>query len=132
MEAAVSEATGALNLVASGAINGAIDAGSTASFAGANAITLTNASNDFSGAVSLSNSGSNDVSLTDVNALDLGTVGVGQNLAITASGAITDSGVVTVAGTTSFDNSGGSNAAIDLGSSSTYTGNVTFTTWAWK
>ena len=31
-----------------------------------------------------------------------------------------------MAGTTSFDNSGGSNAAIDLGSSSTYTGNVTF------
>ena len=55
-------------------------------------------------------------------------MGVGQNLAITASGAITDSGVVTVAGTTTFDNSAGSNAAIDLGSSSTYTGNVTFTT----
>jgi hypothetical protein len=131
MSVAASEATGALNLVASGAItqSGAIDADSTASFAaGANAITLTNASNDFSGAVSLSNSGSNDVSLTDANALDLGTVGVGQNLAITASGAITDSGVVTVAGTTTFDNSGGSNAAIDLGSSSTYTGNVTFTT----
>ena len=109
--------------------SGAIDADLTASFtAGANAITLTNASNDFSGAVSLSNSGSNDVSLTDANALDLGTVGVGQNLAITASGAITDSGVVTVAGTTSFDNSGGSDAAIDLGSSSTYTGNVSFTT----
>ena len=78
MEVAASEATGALNLVASGAItqSGAIDADSTASFAaGANAITLTNASNDFSGAVSLSNSGSNDVSLTDANALDLGTVG---------------------------------------------------------
>ena len=124
-------ATGALSVTSGGAISqsGAIDADSTASFAaGANAITLTNASNDFSGAVSLSNSGSNDVSLTDANALDLGTVGVGQNLAITASGAITDSGVVTVAGTTTFDNSGGSDAAIDLGSSSTYTGNVSFTT----
>ena len=60
-------ATGALSVTSGGAItqSGAIDADSTASFAaGANAITLTNTSNDFSGAVSLSNSGSNDVSLT--------------------------------------------------------------------
>ena len=131
LDITASSATGALSITAGGPItqSGAIDADSTASFAaGANAITLANASNDFSGAVSLSNSGSNDVSLTDTNALDLGTVGVGQNLAITASGAITDSGVVTVAGTTTFDNSGGSNAAIELDSASTYTGNVTFTT----
>ena len=57
----------------------------------------------------------------------LETVGVGQNLATSASGAITDSGVVRTAGTTSFDNSGKA-MYIDLGSSSTYTGNVTFTT----
>ena len=101
MSVAASEATGALNLVASGAItqSGAIDADSTASFAaGANAITLTNASNDFSGAVSLSNSGSNEVSITDANALDLGTVGVGQNLTVVAGGDITDSGVLDIAG----------------------------------
>ena len=101
MAVAASEATGALNLVASGAItqSGAIDADLTASFtAGANAITLTNASNDFSGAVSLSNSGSNDVSLTDANALDLGTVGVGQNLTAVIGGDITDSGVLDIAG----------------------------------
>ena len=57
-------ATGVLSVTSGGAItqSGAIDAGSTASFAaGANAITLTNASNDFSGAVSLSNSGSNEM-----------------------------------------------------------------------
>ena len=41
--------------------------------------------NDFTGAVSLSNSGSNDVALTDANALDLGTVGVGQNLTVTTA-----------------------------------------------
>ena len=131
MAVAASEATGALALVANGAItqSGAIDADSTSSFtAGANAITLTQGGNDFTGAVSLSNSGSNNVGVTDANALDLGTVGVGQNLAVTASGAITDTGVATVAGTSTFDNSGGSNAAIDLGSASTYTGNVTFTT----
>ncbi|SVB71411.1 uncharacterized protein METZ01_LOCUS224265, partial [marine metagenome] len=131
MAVAASEATGALALVANGAItqSGAIDADSTSSFtAGANAITLTQGGNDFTGAVSLSNSGSNNVGVTDANAIDLGTVGVGQNLAVTASGAITDTGVATVAGTSTFDNSGGSNAAIDLGSASTYTGNVTFTT----
>ena len=131
MEVAASEATGALALVAGGAITqtGAIDADSTSSFgAGGNAITLTEAGNDFTGAVSLSNSGSNDVGVTDANAIDLGTIGVGQNLAVTASGGITDTGVATVAGTSTFDNSGGSNAAIDLDSASTYTGDVTFTT----
>ena len=108
---------------------GALTVAGTSSFtAGANAITLSNASNDFTGAVSLSNSGTNDVSLTDVNALDLGTVSVGQNLSLTAVGAISDTGVVTVAGTTTLDNSGGANAAILLNSESTYTGNVTFTT----
>ena len=87
--------------MASGAVtqSGAIDADSTASVtAGANAITLTNAGNDFTGAVSLSNSGSNRRGLTDANALDLGTVGVGQNLTVTTGGALTDSGAVTVAG----------------------------------
>ena len=128
---AASEISGALTLVASGAVtqSGAIDADSTASVtAGANAITLTNAGNDFTGAVSLSNSGSNDVALTDANALDLGTVGVGQNLTVTTGGALSDTGVITVAGTTTLDNSGGTDAAIQLDSASTYTGNVTFTT----
>jgi hypothetical protein len=108
---------------------GALTVAGTSAFAsGANAITLSHASNDFTGAVSLSNSGTNDVALTDANALDLGTVDAGQNLTITTSGAISDSGVVTVAGTTTFDNSGGSSAAILLDSESTYTGNVSFTT----
>ena len=48
------------------------------------AITLTNASNDLVGAVSLSNSGSNNVSLTDSVALALGTSTIGQNLTATA------------------------------------------------
>ena len=94
-------ATGALSVTSGGAItqSGAIDADSTASFtAGANAITLTDAGNDFSGAVSLSNSGTNDVALTDANTLDLGTVTVGQNLTLTTGGDLTDSGAVTVAG----------------------------------
>ncbi|MDA1048791.1 MAG: filamentous hemagglutinin N-terminal domain-containing protein, partial [Verrucomicrobia bacterium] len=120
-----------LTIEAGGAItqSGALTVAGDSSFtAGANAITLTQAANDFTGAVSLSNSGTNDVGVTDANAIDLGTIGVGQNLAVTASGAITDTGVLTIGGTSTFDNSGGSNAAIDLGSSSTFTGNVTFTT----
>ena len=92
-------ATGDLSVTSGGAITqtGAIDADLASSFtAGANAITLTNASNDFSGAVSLSNSGTNDAALTDANALDLGTVTVGQNLTVTTGGALTDSGAITV------------------------------------
>jgi len=131
MELAASEATGTLNLEAAGAITqtGAIDADSTANFvAGANAVTLTNTGNDFSGAVSLSNSGTNDVGLRDVNDLELGTITTGQNLAVTASGSISDSGVITVAGTTTLDNSGGTNAAIVLDSANVFTGAVSFTT----
>jgi hypothetical protein len=131
MELAASEATGILNLEASGAItqSGAIDADSTVSFtAGANAITLDNSLNDFSGVVSLSNSGTNDIGLRDVNDLELGTITTGQNLAVTASGAISDSGVITVAGATTLDNSGGTNAAIVLDSANVFTGAVSFTT----
>ena len=89
---AASEATGVLSLEAAGAITqtGAIDADLASSgliTAGANAITLTNTSH-FSGAVSLSNSGTNDVALADANALDLGTVTVGQNLTVTTGGGI--------------------------------------------
>jgi hypothetical protein len=131
MEIAASEATGTLNLEAAGAITqtGAIDADSTANFvAGANAVTLTNTGNDFSGAVSLSNSGTNDIGLRDVNNLELGTITTGQNLAVTASGSISDSGVITVAGTTTLDNSGGTNAAIVLDSANVFTGAVSFIT----
>ena len=131
MELAASEATGTLTLEAAGAITqtGAIDADSAANFvAGANAITLTNTVNDFSGAVSLSNSGTNDIALKDVNDLELGTITTGQNLAVTASGSISDSGVITVAGTTALDNSGGTNAAIVLDSANVFTGAVSFTT----
>ena len=87
------------------------------STAGANAITLTQGANDFTGAVSLSNSGTNDVALTDANALDLGTVAVGQNLTITATGgALTDSGAVTVAGLATIVSTG---QTVTLGDSTT-------------
>ena len=123
--------TGALTLVASGAVtqSGALDADSTASVtAGANAITLTNAGNDFtaSGESEQQRKQHGPWPGLDANALDLGrTVGVGQNLTVTTGGVgvISDTGVITVAGTTTLDNSGGTDAAIQLDSASTYTGN---------
>ena len=54
-------------------------------------------------AVSLSNSGTNDVALTDATALVLGTVGVGQNLAVISEEALTQSGALTVVGASSFN-----------------------------
>lgn len=98
---------GNLSVTAGGAITqaaGGIVVPGTASFtAGANAITLADAANNFTGAVSLSNSGANNVSLRDTNALDLGTVGVGSGtLTIQAGGDITQTGILTVSGTSSF------------------------------
>ena len=119
MEVTASEATGVLSLEAAGAITqtGAIDADLASSFtAGVNAITLTNTSNDFSGAVSLSNSGTNDVALADVNALDLGTVTVGQNLTVTTGGSLTDSGAITVGSLATIVSTG---QAVTLGDSTT-------------
>jgi hypothetical protein len=70
--------------------------------AGANTITLANATNDFTGEVSATNTGANAIQLRDANALVLGTVTTGNNLAVTAGGAITQTGVLTVTGTTSL------------------------------
>jgi hypothetical protein len=122
MEIAASEATGALSITANGAITqtGAIDADGTSSFsAGANTITLTQA-NDFTGAVSLSNTGANDVSITDSSALILGTVTVGQNFMVTTGGALTDSGNVSVAGLATIV---ATNQNVTLGDATTETTN---------
>lgn len=55
--------------------------------AGANAIALTNAANDFTGAVSLFNSGANTVAVTDANGIVVGTASVGSGpLNVTAVG----------------------------------------------
>src|SRR5262249_57781831 len=64
---------------------------------GAGAITLTNAANDFTGAVSLNNSGANNVAVTDANAIVLGASTVGSGtLTVTATGAnsITQTGAI--------------------------------------
>jgi filamentous hemagglutinin family protein len=97
-------ATGAASIVAGGAITQSAPAtvvGTSSFSAGTNAITLTQA-NSFTGAVSLSNSGANDVQLTNVTATALGTSSVGRNLTVTSGGAITETGALTVGGTTTL------------------------------
>src|SRR5690606_23005949 len=74
--------------------------GQTSLDAGTDAITMTNASNDFGGAVSLAGG---TVSIRDVNALDLGTSTVTGNLVAYSGGAITQSGALSIGGTTALD-----------------------------
>lgn len=84
--------------------NGILTISGTSSFdAAANAITLTNTANSLTGAVSLTNSGANDVSLVNNDALILGTSSIGQNLNLTANGSISQTGAVTASsGTTTL------------------------------
>ena len=77
-------------------------AGAATFNSGVGAIVLTDAANDFTGPVSLNTSGSADASVVDSNAIDLGNSTVAGNLAVTASGNITESGVLVVAGTSTF------------------------------
>ncbi|MBL4701476.1 MAG: S-layer family protein, partial [Phycisphaeraceae bacterium] len=86
-----------------GAITQAASAGAATFNGGAGVITLTQGANDFTGAVSLNNSGALAVALTDTNAVILGTSVVGSGtLDVTAGGAITQTGgAITQAGGTS-------------------------------
>jgi len=95
-------------------------------------ITLTTATNDFTGAVSLNNSGRTTSRVTDANAIVLGTSSVGTGtLTVTATGAntITQTGAITqvaAAGAASFTTGAGpitlTNAA------NNFTGAVSLTT----
>ena len=110
--------SGNLALTTAGAVTqaNAITVGGTASVtAGAFAITLNNAANDFTGAVSLNNSGANNVALTDTNAVVLGTSGVGTGtLGVTAGGAITQTGAITQAAAAGAVTLTATNAATDI------------------
>ncbi len=92
----------AVGITQVGPIIQAAGAGAAVFNGGAGVIDLSNAGNDFTGPVSLNNSGANDATVTDSNAIDLGTSTVGGNLVVTAHGNITESGVLTVAGTSTF------------------------------
>lgn len=95
-----SSGTGNINQSGGGA---ASVTGTTTLDAGARAITLDNAANDFVGSVNLTNTGGNDVTIADANAIDFSGLSLGQNLSVqTYGGGITDSGVLSVPGTSSF------------------------------
>jgi filamentous hemagglutinin family protein len=96
-------ASGNLDVTTSGALTqtGPLTvAGTTQVDAGGGDITLSNAANNFGGA--LSASGAN-VSLRDANALVLGTLSASGSLAVTTSGALTQTGPLTVAGVAQID-----------------------------
>ena len=120
---------GDLAITAGGAItqSGALVVPSTSSFtAGANAITLTNASNDFTGAIALSNSGANNVSVRTLGAMSAGTVSVGTGT-LTLNGV----GISQADGTTITQAAGagavtitGNAGAITLTKSNSFTGAI--------
>jgi filamentous hemagglutinin family protein len=122
-----STATGTLALVAGGAVTqtGAIIAGGATSITAgsANDVTLNNAGNDFTGAVSIVSG--NRVAITDANALQLGVSSASTSLAVVAGGAISQTGAVTTptlsaktlsAGTANITltNAGNEAATVDL------------------
>jgi hypothetical protein len=86
-------------------------------------VTLSNTSNDFGGAVSVTGV---DVRLVDANAIDLGASTVTGNYEVTATagGGITDSGVLNITGTSTFTAAGGQSILLD--ESSTFRSAVTF------
>ena len=78
----------------------------TADAAGANII-LGNAGNNFAGTVTFAGAGGlNDVTITDLSALDLGGLTLTGNLLVTAGGAVTDSGNLVIGGTTTVTATG--------------------------
>ena len=113
---------GNLSITATGAVNQAggtlLIKGTSSITTGAAEITLTQVANDFTGAVSLNNTGANAVAVTDANTLILGTSSIaGGNFAvITGAGAVTggltqSTGALTVGGTTTLTSSA---AATDI------------------
>ena len=96
--------TGNLSIVAVGDLTqtAAATVGGTSNFSvGANAITLTQANNDFIGAVSLANAGAadaKDIAITDANSLILGTVTTPQDLRVVigSGGTLSQTGVIAV------------------------------------
>ncbi|GGY16270.1 hypothetical protein GCM10008098_04400 [Rhodanobacter panaciterrae] len=95
---------------------GAFNVAGTSSFnAGANAITLTNAANAFTGAVSLTGG---NVSLTNNQATVLGASTVTGTLAVGSNGALTQTGALTVTGAATFtqnNTTAGATQDINLG-----------------
>jgi len=93
---------------------------------GANSIVLYNSGNDFIGAVSLNNTGNNNISIRDINSLDLATSNIGNGrLTVDAVGITQTGGAITQA-------AGASNVTLNAGAgvitltnvANDFTGNV--------
>ncbi len=109
----ITENTGAIVMTGGAGKTAAFNAGA------ANDITLNNAANDFATAAFTGN----NVSVQDVNAIDLGASTIGGNLTVNAGGNITESGALLVAGgtaTAAFTTTG-ANAEILLGAANNFT-----------
>jgi hypothetical protein len=113
---------GNLSITATGAVNQAggtlLIKGTSSITTGAAEITLTQVANDFTGAVSLNNTGAIAVAVTDANTLTLGNSTIGGSFAVVtgaglAAGGLNQSGILTVAGTTTVTSSAAS-TDIDL------------------
>ncbi len=124
--------TGNLSITAGGAIgqNGTLSVGGVSNFAaGSNGITLSNAGNNFTGAVTLSNSGANNVTLNNgANLLTLGgasSVGAGT-LTLTSAGIVEGAGAtITQAAGAGVVNISAGAGIIALGNANNFTGAVT-------
>ena len=101
---AASTVGGALSVTSTAGItqSGALDVDGTTTLAAAPAsdITLTNAANDFTGAVAVTSG--QDVALRDASALVLGASSIGGDLAVTTVGALTQTGALAVTGDTTL------------------------------
>src|SRR5206468_3039846 len=118
-----------LTIVSNGAISqtGALTVLGAASFsASANTIDLTTngTSNSFTGAITLSNSGSNAVTLTNNRATSLAASSVGINLTFISNGAISQTGALTVPVSASFSAGANSINLTTNGASNSFTGAV--------
>jgi filamentous hemagglutinin family protein len=118
-----------ITINAGGAITqtGLVSATGNSSFTvtGTNVITLTNASNDFTGTVSL-NSGTGAVQLTDSTDTIFAASTLGGALTVISAGNITQSGALAVTGTSAFTVSS-SNTMTLTNASNDFTGAVTLT-----
>ncbi|MBL1140580.1 MAG: hypothetical protein HND53_00945 [Proteobacteria bacterium] len=110
-----------------GAITQAAGAGATAFNAGAGVITLTQNANDFTGTVSLSNSGANAVTVNDANSLTVGTINVGQNLVLNVDRGADDAAILDLSAATLTV--GGTSTVNGQGTNDTLIGSNTVNTW---
>lgn len=106
--------SGDLSITSSGAItqSGALSVVGNSSFsAGAYGITLNNASNDFNGTVSLTNTGANNILINDQNTLTFANSSIGSGDLTVSAGSIAQSGLISQqasAGTATFTANSGS------------------------